>query len=692
MIKIVQKIIKKAKSKIKAINKKYKIILNAIDTRDSLFDFLTYFFKRIKRVIMRFIKNKHKICYILRNVLESRFIYIIICALLMWKTLLFYDNVGINIDDYENILTFSIMFILVTLYPIWIIKKNKNRFYAAMILNVVISIVLFADCVYWKFAVNMLSVSQILYVKYAEEIANSIFYYLEQSQIYFFIDIPILIGIWAISRIPLIRKKTKTVKHNKGKRRIILAVICLIYLIRYTKEPLSFAFTEMIKNPYMKQLQVGTGSILGYHYLDIYNMFNMKDTTKYKTYDEIKEAYSILEAYSEENILEYEEFAGIAEGKNVIILQLESLQNFLIGRTINGMEITPNLNKFFEDNIEITNMISQSYSTTADSEYSVMTSLYPLENGQTFSMYNTHINNDIFYLYKNKRYHTSYMHGNIKEFWSRVNVYDRLKVDEKLYLYDFEDTSELVVGYLSDELLYKQAIEKIISYESPIFSFIVAASSHTPFDLNGIIDKENKISIDIGEYRETQFGLYLEAANYADYAFGIFIDELKKNELYDNTVIIVFGDHYGLAIDDEEMEQFIKEINPNYNYINSRINYMNVLCGMRIPGVKSMKIEEPVSKLDIKPTLLQISGIEDDFSLGKSIFSSKDYAYISNASIVTEKYYYEEDEWYDISTGESLNLENIDEEEKDKMEKLVQNMKLQLDISRSIVINDLLKR
>ena len=686
MLKLVQIAKRKIRLRIKGIKNKYKIIRNLAYTTRLKFGLVLYLKKRVKRNIKRFRESNNKICYILRNLLETRFIYLLISILIMLKTIFFYNQISLNSEEFNHIYELSFMFILLSLSPILLVKRNKNRFYISIFLDILISLILFADSVYWRFAVNMLSISQVFYIKYAEEIISSISYYLTFEQIYFFIDILILFALWIIARFPFKKKKTKIVEY-KGKRKLVLVCIYVLLLTKFISKPISQSFDDMKELPYLKFMQVGVGSIFGYHYLDIYNSFNMKETTKYKTYPQIQEAYDLTNNAS---IKIYDEFSGISKGRNVIILQLESIQNFVIGRSINGKEITPNLNEFLRENIEITNMMSQSYSTTADSEYSVMTSMYPLENGQVFSMYNTNINNDIYSLYKDNGYNTYYMHGNTKEFWNRFNVYERLKIDEKSYIHDFEDVSETINDYLSDELLYKQAAEKLSLYETPNITSIVAASSHTPYDLRGIIDKGSKVNIDIGEYADTQFGYYLEAVNYADYAFGIFINELKEKGLYDDTVMIVFGDHYGLSIDNEEMKSFIKEVNSNYNDITRKINYVNVVCGMKIPGIKSMKIDVPVSKIDIKPTLLQVSGIEDNFSLGNTIFSSKDYAYINNGIIITENYYYDED-WYYISTGEKVNFEYLEEEEVSKLEVLVENMKLQLDISSSIVINDLLR-
>lgn len=193
-----------------------------------------------------------------------------------------------------------------------------------------------------------------------------------------------------------------------------------------------------------------------------------------------------------------------------------------------------------------------------------------------------------------------------------------------------------------------------------------------------------------GKYKGTIFGDYLEAANYADYTFGILIEELKQSGLYEDCVILVYGDHAGLTMDNPEMEEFIKNLNSSYNDIASKINYANVLCGMKVPGLEKRKIDTFVSKIDIKPTLLQISGIEDNFSLGKTWFSKKDYAYINNGDIVTDKFYYNNG-WYYIDTGEKVDLEVLDEKIREKLNEYVRNCVVELDISYSIPINNLLK-
>lgn len=444
-------------------------------------------------------------------------------------------------------------------------------------------------------------------------------------------------------------------------------------------------------------MQIREATIYGYHIYDIENAINIKQSAKYRNYEDMIEDYNKLKGYYEQeydniNVQIQDEgvnLEGILANKNVIVLQLESIQEFVINKEINGVQITPNLNKFLNDNIEFTNMNMQSYSTTADSEHSTINSIYPMENGMSFSKYYTNNYDDLFKIFHNAGYNTSYMHGNYPYFWNRGNVYGRLQVDELSLKEQFDDLSENINGDLSDELLYRQAVQKLKTYEEPFISFIVSASSHTPYILEGLQDR-SKVSIDVGKYKDTYFGNYLEAVNYADYAFGIFIDELQKEGLYEDTAILAFGDHNGLNMYNEELVDFLSMLDEDLTDVDLKLNYTKVACGFKIPGIEGIKIDKPVSKLDIKPTLAYLCNIEDGFSLGTNMFGSKDFVCLNNERIIAENYYYDE-QWYDNATGNQIDIENLNEIEKQRLNEYYNDMKTELDISLSISVNNLLK-
>ena len=619
---------------------------------------------------------------IINKIVNSELIIIFTAIMLFFKICIFYKNTIYRAGHMQTTIIAKTFIFSMFIVTVLFILKNISRFIFSNMINIFFSILIFADELYYSYSTSLISVAQISNAKYSEQIASTIGVLLNLHQVLYFIDIFIIL-ILVITKFVKIEK----IKQRKFKTGIVYTIIMIIVFSSTIPNYIS----EANECKYNKKMQLEAGTLYTFHFLDIQANINLKKTAKYKNKQEVLNAYENLKnEYNNMYENDIYNFEGIAKEKNVILLQLESIQNFVINKSINGKEITPNLNKFLSENIKIDNMIIQSYSTTADSEHSVISSLYPLENGMAFSQYSSNKYDDIFGIYKNSNYYTTYMHGNEGSFWNRQNVYRMLNIDDINFIDSFDPNSELINKWVSDESLYKQSVKKLSKVESPFFANIVASSSHTGFDLPGLENKYDKVSIDVGKYKDTYFGNYLEAVNYADYSFGIFIDELKSANLYDDTVIFVFGDHYGMQMYNEEMLEFLKESDHEYNNVEAELNYANVMCGIKIPHVEHMEITKTVSKLDIKPTLTYISGLNDNFSLGTNIFGTKDFASLNNGIIVTDKYYYN-GKWYSRKDGQEINFNNIEQNEKNMLNYYTNSMEQELIISNSIVLNNLLK-
>ena len=621
---------------------------------------------------------KEKTKEILNKIINSSYFPIIIAILLILKTILFYKStVSIQEEMYKKTIVNTAIFIF-SLFGITYLIPRKGRNIIGIVINVIFSILLFADNLYYNYSNNVLSIMQITNIQYGEEIMSTLPMLIKPNQILYFIDL-ILLLIGFISRFIKIKKTEKVKKINNIPVKILAGILCFSLLFMNCV----YSNGMFVEAPYNRDTQIKEATIFGFHVSDIANSFNTKKQAKYKNKDEMLADYNLLK---EEYNNEYENFESIYEGsmkgKNVIILQLESLQEFVVNKKINGKEITPNLNKFINENIELSNMYMQSYSTTADSEFSTVTSLYPMENGMAYSKYYKNTYDNIFKMFHNAGYTTSYMHGNEGYFWNRSNVYKNMQVDNIELKDQFEDTSEEVMEYLSDELLYKQAVEKMKNYQAPFVSFVVSASSHTGFTLDGLQDM-SKVNIDVGKYKNTFFGNYLESANYADYAFGVFVQELKNAGLYDDSVIILYGDHNGLDMYNAEMLDFLKKLDSNVTDVDIQLNYIRVLAGMKIPGITEMKIEKPVAKLDIKPTLAYLCGLDEGFSLGTNMLGNKNFVCLNNERIITDKYYFDE-KWHDINSGNEISIT-------EDLDKYYNYMKEELDISKSVILYDMLK-
>ena len=111
---------------------------------------------------------------------------------------------------------------------------------------------------------------------------------------------------------------------------------------------------------------------------------------------------------------------------------------------------------------------------------------------------------------------------------------------------------------------------------------------------------------------------------------------------------------------------------------------------MKIPGIKNLKIEKPVNKLDIKPTFAYLIDEEEGVALGTNMFARKDFISLNNERIVTSRYYYDE-KWFKRKDGTEVDFDLISDDEKKLLEEYYDDMKKELDISVSISINNLLK-
>lgn len=619
---------------------------------------------------------------ILSKFVNSIWFVIVVGILLFVKTMFFYDNTISNSGKIEMQTILGTIGFTVILVCILIILPNRARIITTLTSNFIVSLVLFGDNIYYIYSNSFLSIAQITNLQYGEEILSTLPAVFEIKHLLYFVDIILIIATCKLMKIKFQKKENKTKKKVLAKAisGIVGIVVFCIVGAKYVEKGK--------EKSYNKDMQIRESTIWGYHIYDIENLLTQKKNTKYKSYSKMEADYEKLkEEYNDRYGKEKYDFKGISKNSNVIVLQLESIQEFVINKTINGEQITPNLNKFLRENIEISNMNTQSYSTTADSEHSSITSIYPMENGMSYSKFYTNTYDNLFEMFNSANYTTSYMHGNEAKFWNRGNVYSKFGV-QNIELKDKFDDTEYINGFMSDEVLYRQGVEKIKNYQNPFMSFIVSASSHTPFELEGLQDR-NKVRIDVGKYKGTYFGNYLEAVNYADYAFGVLLEELKQEGLYEDTTILVFGDHNGINMYNEEMLEFLKQYNPDLTDVDIKLNYTKVACGLKIPGVPHIKIEKPVSKLDIKPTLAYLCDLEDKFSLGTNMFGSKEFVSLNNERIITNRYYYDEN-WYDIKTGNQLDMESLDDDTKELLERYYNYMKKELEISNSVTINNLL--
>ncbi|MBC8545060.1 LTA synthase family protein [Bianquea renquensis] len=338
-------------------------------------------------------------------------------------------------------------------------------------------------------------------------------------------------------------------------------------------------------------------------------------------------------------------YHGIAKERNLILVQMESIQDFVIGASYNGQEIAPNLTALLgNDTIYFDHYYQQiGKGGTSDAEFASLNSLLPVMYGQSYTLFQ----DDSFYglpwLLRDQGYETAAMHGYIADFWNRNQAYPVQGFQHFYSEKDYTLTRENKVGWsIGDEDFFQQSISYMKQLSKPFFSFLITLTSHCPYD---ITEMYNGITL-APEHQDTWFGNYLNSVHYTDAAIGKFIETLKKEGLYEDSILVFYGDHFGLMSSEPECNALMSEF-LGYKYDYDQM--MNIPLLIHIPG-SGVSLTRSVAggQIDLMPTLLDLMGYSDHvrMALGSNLLTKESgfvasQAYMLKGSFFTDEVAFE---------------------------------------------------
>jgi|GEM_PF-599235 len=361
--------------------------------------------------------------------------------------------------------------------------------------------------------------------------------------------------------------------------------------------------------------------------------------------------YAITDSYEDEKD---GPLFGVAKGKNLIVIQIESLQNFVINKTYNGQEITPNLNKIIRGNTIYFDRYYQQIGSgnTSDAEFATNNSIYGSLASYTYKLYADNYFRGLPVLLKERGYATAVFHAHEeRDFWNREEAYKSQGFDT-FYggiggtdIGQFDMTEWMGWG-LTDSEFYKQAMTYLKELPRPFYSFIITLSNHHPYLM---LDKYRFIEL-LPEDEGTIFGNYLNSAAYTDWALGQLIKELKEAGIYEDSIIAFYGDHLGLPKSDKEIfESVSRFIGRDYDFDTM----MNVPLIITVPGA-DQNIHQTVStaggQLDFLPTIAYLMGFEslDTIYLGHNLLTI-DSGFVAEQTYMIKGSFFTEDVAYEMS-------------------------------------------
>ncbi len=534
-----------------------------------------------------------------------------------------------NINMYLSLFASCIL-----VFSMVLILFNRWRLYFLIVADTAVSILLLADMLYFRYFQNPMTVTVLNQIGLVGAVGDSIKSLFKPGDLIFAADLPIL----CTGTIVLKFRVQGGIMRIKPVFKI--CAVLLLFTCGYELSNFAYGKSSQGTFPYDNKYVVNNLGIFYFHYYD---------TDRY-----IKENYiedrtlraeqkSEIESFFASNRNTGTNFKGAATGKNLIIVQLEAIQQFLINAKCNGKEITPNLNRFIHDSVYFNNFYSQiGAGNTSDAEFLTNTSLYPLADSSVYFRFpgNTYVS--MSRKLNEKKYTSFAFHANHPSFWNRLEMYRALGFDQFISGRDFA-MDDLLGWGLSDKSFFRQTLD-LSDVAGPVYSFMITLSSHHPYNFFNTGE-----GFDTGSLEGTMSGDYVKAANYVDEAVGEFLYELKRRGLYDNSVIVLYGDHYAFPKDqNKSFSDLTGYMFSEYNWIR----FQRVPCFIRFPGMKSTGVNRTVcGQVDLLPTIANLMGFEAPYAIGHDIFNNKNgHAVLRNSSVITDNFTYvaPEDRVYDI--------------------------------------------
>ena len=472
---------------------------------------------------------------------------------------------------------------------------------------------------------------------------------------------------------------------------IILCIISNIYLltlyIPFMQNKLQTVDNKkLFKNPSVPSITIKQFGITTYGILDVNNyFFPAKVNDEYKIENEnnkyakenttrvfddtnwnnlidneSNETLNNLNKYFINNkITDTNNYTGMFKDKNLIVIMLESVNDIIINK-----EDYPNFYKMYSEGWHWKNNYSPRNScSTGNNEMSGMTSLFSIYNTCTANNYrkNTYFE-AIFNLFNNKNYYTFSAHDYTEHYYYRNEIHTNMGSNayygvEKLGI----EYSNVYKNWASDEDFMNKVLELIDNVDNDHFmTWLTTVSSHQPYYYSSI-EGDKYLSLYEDRDIRTDLKRYKSKLKILDNALGILLDGLERKGILDDTVIVMYGDHYPYGLSTDTINTVL-DYDTNVDYENERVPFV-----IYNTDIDSKEFDSYTSYINILPTVANLFDLDYDprLYMGNDLLS-KDYESIvifADGSWKNEYAYYNASrssiEYYTDKTYTIEELQNI---------------------------------
>lgn len=612
---------------------------------------------------------------------------------------------NLDLASVEHPVQYYLRLILVAINPIPIgllliglalyIKRKKPFYIAAWTISILLTILLFANIIYYREFADFITFSSAMASrKTSEGLGKTVLDSLQLWDFIYLLDY-LLIAI-------LFLKKKITTDDRPFHKRASFAVTALsvlafsinLFMAELDRPEL---LTRGFSNTYVVRA-------LGLPTFSIYSTNQAIQAQKERDSASPDDLATVKDYLSTHYASPNQNYFGIGKGRNVIVLHLESFQQFLIDYKLKvdgkEYEVTPFINSLYhsKETFAFSNFFNQvKAGKTSDAETMMETGLFGLANGSFMVNYggeNTQFAAPTI-LAQNGNYTSAVFHGNVGSFWNRNNAYKQWGYN---YFFDAsyfsEQTSSNSFQYgLNDKTMFADSIQYLEHMQQPFYTKFITVTNHYPY--NSLAGNSEEQGFPLAQTNDETINGYFATANYLDTSIKAFFQYLKDTGIYDNSIIVLYGDHYGISNSrNPELAPLLDKDTETWsqydNAMLQRVPYM-----IHVPGMTKGFISDTYGgEIDGLPTLLHVLGIDTKnyTQVGQDLLSAENKQIVAlrtAGSYITPRYTSYNGRIYDTVSG--LEITNPDETTSAELENIKTSAALQLQMSDNVQTGDLLR-
>lgn len=341
---------------------------------------------------------------------------------------------------------------------------------------------------------------------------------------------------------------------------------------------------------------------------------------------------------------------GLLEGKNVILVLMESMDDWMIG------EHTPTIEKLMREGINFTRFYTPVYGgiRTFNTEFAVNTgSFLSSQVGYAFDYVTNTYNQSLASVLKGEGYSAKTFHYNDPSFYSRGVFSPAMGYEEYVcygdYVTDLDEEAQKQVLY-DDCLLFTDSDLRAEFFREgkPTLNFIITRSAHLSYKYNEVLShwglKKYPQYKGLTGNEETDCALL--KARLVDDMFREMLAALEAEGQLENTVIIGVTDHYTYGYKD--MESLLE-----LSGVEEELLLEKTPCFIWSADLEPMEVNKTLNTSDLLPTVLNLLGVQSKYRyIGHDAFDTEYAGFVpfSDGSWISG------DVAYDASTGEYIYL------------------------------------